>query len=60
MSEIPKLIELERTEKNAILRWNDGSEHTVLWKDIRYYCPCARCSPSRDDEGRADELRQLI
>jgi len=60
LTEIPKLVELERTEKNAILRWDDGSEQTVPWKEIRYYCPCAKCSPSRDDEGRANELRQLI
>ena len=29
MGEIPKLLELERTEENVILRWQDGSEHTI-------------------------------
>ena len=60
MSEIPKLVELERTEKSAILRWDDGSENICPWKEIRYYCPCAKCSPSRDEDGRAIELRELI
>ena len=60
MSEIPKLVELERTESSAILRWQDGSEHTVSWKDIRYYCPCARCSPNRDNEETALELRAQV
>jgi DUF971 family protein len=60
LNEIPKLVELERTEQDAILRWGDGSEHTVSWKEIRYYCPCAKCSPSRGEEGRDQELRELI
>ena len=60
MSEIPKLLELERTEENAILRWQDGSEHTISWRDVRYYCPCAQCAPNRDDEDSATELRRMV
>jgi len=60
LSEIPKLVELERTEEDAILRWQDGSEHTISWNDIRYYCPCAKCAPNRDDEDTAIELRRTV
>ena len=60
MTEIPKLLELERTEKTAILRWKDGTEHNVSWNDIRFFCPCAKCSPNRDDEESALALRASV
>ena len=60
MTEIPKLLELERTEQTAILRWKDGTEHNVSWNDIRFFCPCAKCSPNRDDEESALALRASV
>ena len=60
MVEIPALIKLERSEQTASLTWKDGTEHTISWMDIRYWCPCAKCAPMRDSEETDSELRQKV
>ncbi len=50
------LNRLERKEKSMLLSWSDGLEYELSYQTLLYWCPCAKCSPSRDDESTASEL----
>ena len=45
MAEIPELKRLERRDTDLELTYEDGSKFTVTYDDLRYSCPCAKCSP---------------
>ena len=60
MTEVPKLRQLERREMDMILRWKDGTEHTVTYVELRFWCPCANCKPRREVESRSDALRDEV
>ena len=57
---VPALVELERGLDEMALRYEDGSEYKLDYLSLRLFCPCAGCSPKRDDEGRRVELEQHI
>lgn len=50
------LNRLERKEKSMLLSWSDGLEYELSYQSLLYWCPCAKCSPSRDNENTASEL----
>ena len=60
MSEIPQLIRLERNDTSMDLSYDDGSCFTVAYDDLRFSCPCAKCSPERNDDESAKSLRREI
>ena len=55
-NDIPNLKRLERKGKSMLLTWSDNLECELSYKNLLYWCPCAKCSPSRDDENTASEL----
>ena len=59
-SEFPNLTRLERKEETMLLSWSDNHEFELSYKTLLYWCPCAKCSPSRDDEDTASELKSNI
>ena len=60
MSNPPKLRQLERRETDMVLRWQDDTEQTLTYTEMRYWCPCANCKPRRENETRAKALRDEI
>ena len=46
----PELIRLERRDLDMLLTYQSGEEFTVTYDDIRYSCPCAKCSPLRNED----------
>ena len=60
MSEIAKLKRLERFETELKMTWSNGTENKVAYTDLRYWCPCAKCSPRRDSEELASNLNAEI
>ena len=56
-TDAPDLLELERRPEQMALRWADGREHVIDYQELRGWCPCATCSPRRDDEASAAALR---
>ena len=60
MSEIPTLKRLERRDNDMLLSWDDGTEHTITYNDLRYYCPCAKCGPLRNEDETALSLRRQV
>jgi ATP-binding protein involved in chromosome partitioning len=56
MSEFAKLKRLERFEAELQMTWADGTENKIAYIDLRYWCPCAKCSPRRDSEDLASNL----
>ncbi len=59
-NDLPKLNRLERKVENMLLSWSNGVEHNLSYRTLLYWCPCAKCSPLRDDENTASELRSNI
>ncbi|MEE2747634.1 MAG: DUF971 domain-containing protein [Candidatus Thermoplasmatota archaeon] len=60
MNEVPKLRQLERREIDMVMRWKDGTEHSVTYTELRYWCPCANCKPRREVESRSEALRDEV
>ena len=60
MSNIPVLKKLERKKSGMTLSWSDGFEVVVEYKQLRYWCPCAKCAPKRDSEETAEILTNEI
>ena len=58
--EVPKLREVERTKKKLIMRYADSTEFDIPYHRLRVACPCASCSPKRNEEDTYDEFKKLI
>lgn len=59
VSEIPDLKEVERAKKKLILRYSDSKEYNVSYHQLRIACPCASCSPKRDEKETYEEFKKL-
>ncbi|RAH14743.1 MAG: hypothetical protein CMB56_004670 [Methanobacteriota archaeon] len=57
---IAKLIRLERKKETMLLDWSDGLQFELSYRTLLYWCPCAKCSPYRDDELTSSELETSI
>nr|AIE99352.1 hypothetical protein [uncultured marine group II/III euryarchaeote KM3_109_G01] len=55
-----QLTRLERLDNRMQLTWADGVEQAVLYSEVRYWCPCASCSISRNEPDQAAELRDVV
>ena len=60
MSAIPNLTRLERRMIEMSLLYSDGSEFVITYDDLRYSCPCAKCSPLRNDDESSKSLRRQV
>ena len=60
MSEIPQMIRLERQDTCMELTYSEGSKFSVTYDDIRYFCPCAKCAPLRNEDDSARSLRREV
>ena len=60
VSKIPALEEVERKKKKLILRYADSKEYEISYHKLRVACPCASCSPKRDDKETLEEFKKLI
>jgi DUF971 family protein len=60
MSDVPKLVELERRVVDMVLRYDDGSELTLEYVLLRSRCPCANCGPKREDSARIVEFEAEV
>jgi DUF971 family protein len=59
-NDMPKLIRLERKQKSMLLNWSNEFQYELSYQTLLYWCPCAKCSPSRDNESTASEKRATI
>ena len=60
VSEVPDLREVERAKKKLILRYADSTEFEIPYPQLRVACPCASCSPKRNDDATYSEFRKLV
>ena len=60
MSETPELIRLERNDTTMKLTYADGGEFVISYDDLRHSCPCAKCSPLRNEDESSRSLRRQI
>jgi DUF971 family protein len=60
MTQAPSLTVFERRETDVVMRWNDGSENTMTYEDMRFWCPCANCKPRRENNSRKEVLKDEI
>ena len=56
MGEVPELQRLERGDSAMELTWSDGTENSVDYRTLRYWCPCTKCGPRRG----AQDLVELL
>ena len=56
----PELIRLERRDLDMLLTYESGEEFSVTYDDVRHACPCAKCSPLRNDDESSKSLRRQI
>ncbi len=57
MGEMPELQRLERGDSAMELTWSDGTENSVDYRTLRYWCPCAKCGPRRGAQDLAELLQ---
>ena len=60
MSDIPQMIRLERQDTCMDLTYSEGSKFSVTYDDVRYFCPCAKCAPLRNEDDTAKSLRREV
>ena len=58
--DIPELKRLERRDVDMHLIWSDGTEHVITYDDLRHACPCANCSPQRNNDDSSKILRRTV
>ena len=57
---LPTLKKLERRQQDMVLTYDDASEYTVSYDDLRHACPCAKCSPMRNEDDTSRTLRRQV
>ncbi|DAC56523.1 MAG: gamma-butyrobetaine hydroxylase-like domain-containing protein [Candidatus Poseidonia sp.] len=57
---LPKLTKLERRKQDMLLTYADDTQYTVTYDDLRHACPCAKCSPMRNEDDTSRTLRRQI
>ena len=55
-----RLIRLERKKESMLLDWSNNLKFELNYKNLLYWCPCAKCSPLRDEELTSSELKSSI
>jgi DUF971 family protein len=58
--EMPTMSRFERRETDVLLTYADGSEFSVTYDDLRHSCPCAKCSPLRNEDEASKNLRRQV
>ena len=58
--EMPTLTRFERREVDVALTYDDGSNYTRTYDDLRHACPCAKCSPLRNQDESSKTLRRQV
>ena len=54
------LTDLERSNEDCILRFDDGLSFKLSYLSIRSRCQCAKCKPRQENEQRIIELEEEI
>ncbi|MDP6199641.1 MAG: DUF971 domain-containing protein [Candidatus Poseidonia sp.] len=57
---LPMLKKLERKAQAMELTYDDDTTYTVSYDDLRHACPCAKCSPMRNEDESSRMLRRQI
>ena len=58
--ELPDLVRLERRKHDMLLSYVNETTFTVTYDDLRHACPCAKCSPMRNEDDTSRTLRRQI
>ena len=54
------LTDLERSDEDCVLRFDDGASFKLSYVSIRSRCQCAKCKPRQENEQRIIELEEEI
>lgn len=57
---LPTLKKLERRQQDMVLTYENETEYTVSYDDLRFSCPCAKCSPMRNEDDSSRSLRRQV
>ena len=54
------LTDLHRYDESCDMTFSDGTIYPVEYLNLRLNCPCANCSPRRENDQRMIEFQQEI
>ena len=54
------LTDLERSDEDCTLRFDDGASYKLSYLSIRSRCQCAKCKPRQENKQRIIELEEEI
>ena len=54
------LTDLERSDEDCTLRFDDGASYILSYLSIRSRCQCAKCKPRQENKLRIIELEEEI
>jgi len=60
MEDLPTMIRLERKKTKMIVTYDSDESFKISYDDLRHSCPCAKCSPMRNEDETSMELRREI
>lgn len=59
-NKMPKMTRIERRELDVLISYDGGSEFEISYDNLRYACPCAKCSPLRNADESCETLRKQV
>ena len=59
-SDMPTMRRFERRDLDVVVSYDDDSEYTITYDDLRHACPCAKCSPLRNLDDTSKTLRRQV
>ena len=59
-TDMPTMKRFERRDLDVVVSYDDDSEFTITYDDLRHACPCAKCSPLRNLDDTSKTLRRQV
>ena len=59
-TDMPTMRRFERRDLDVVVSYDDDSEFTITYDDLRHACPCAKCSPLRNLDDTSKTLRRQV
>jgi DUF971 family protein len=57
---LPVMKRLERRDVDILVSYDNDQNFIITYDDIRYSCPCAKCSPQRNNDESSKYLRREV
>ena len=59
-TDMPTMRRFERRDLDVVVSYDDDSEFTITYDDLRHACPCAKCSQLLNLDDTSKTLRRQV